>query len=126
MIQKIIAVAFGGSIGSVLRFLIFTYYDKTSSGNFPWATLIVNLAGSFIIGFLWGFFDKVFITTGIRLFIFVGLLGSFTTFSTFAFDVFSLGKDGDIKNILIYILATNIIGIALAFGGYYLSKQSIF
>ncbi len=122
MMQKILAVALGGSIGAVLRFLIFTYYDKISNTNFPWATLAVNLIGSLLIGFLWGFFDKIFISPGIRLFIFVGVLGSFTTFSTFAFDIFSMSKDGDIKNMIIYMVATNILGIALAFGGYYLSK----
>ena len=124
MIQKILAVALGGSIGAVIRFLIFTYYDKLSNQSFPWATLAVNLFGSFLIGLLWGIFDRVYVTPGIRLFLFVGILGSFTTFSTFAFDVFSMSKDGDIKNIIIYILATNIFGIALAFGGYYLSKIS--
>ncbi|MFK5855020.1 MAG: fluoride efflux transporter CrcB [Bacteroidota bacterium] len=124
MIHKILVVALGGSIGAVLRFLIFTFYDKLSNQNFPWATLAVNLIGSFMIGLLWGIFDKIYVTPGIRLFLFVGILGSFTTFSTFAFDVFSMSKEGDIKNIIIYILATNIFGIALAFGGYYLSKLS--
>ena len=124
MIQKILAVAFGGSIGAVIRFLIFTYYDKLSNQNSHWATLAVNLLGSFLIGLLWGIFDRVYVSPGIRLFIFVGLLGSFTTFSTFAFDVFSMSKSGDIKSLIIYILATNIFGVALAFGGYYLSKIS--
>ncbi len=122
MIQKILAVALGGSIGAVIRFLIFTYYDKLSNQSFPWATLAVNLVGSFLIGFLWGVFDKIYITPGIRLFIFIGILGSFTTFSTFAFEVFNMSKEGEIKNMIIYILATNIFGIALVFAGYYLSK----
>ena len=124
MIQKLLAVALGGSIGAVLRYLIFAYADKIKVHSFPWATLAVNLIGSFLIGLLWGIFDKIYITPGIRLFIFVGILGSFTTFSTFAFDVFSMSKEGEIKSIIIYILATNIFGIALAFGGYYLSKIS--
>ncbi len=122
MIQKILAVALGGSIGAVIRFLIFTYYDKLSNQSFPWATLAVNLVGSFLIGLLWGIFDRVYITPGIRLFIFIGILGSFTTFSTFAFEVFNMSKEGEIKNMIIYIIATNIFGIALAFAGYYLSK----
>jgi CrcB protein len=64
----------------------------------------------------------VYVSPGIRLFLFVGILGSFTTFSTFAFDVFSLTKGGEFKNMIIYILATNIFGIALAFVGYHISK----
>jgi len=122
MIQKILAVAFGGSIGAVLRFIIFLFYDKFNNQNFPWATLAVNLAGSFLIGLLWGLFDRVYVSAGMRLFLFVGILGSFTTFSTFAFDVFSLTKGGEIKNMILYMLATNIFGIALAFAGYQISK----
>jgi len=124
MIHKLLVVALGGSIGAVLRYLIFLISEKSYSQTFPWTTLVVNLIGSFVIGLLWGIFDKYYVSPGIRLFLFVGILGSFTTFSTFAFDVFSLGKDGSIKYLVIYILATNIFGIALAFGGYYLSKIS--
>lgn len=122
MIQKLLAVAFGGSIGAVLRYLIFLIYEKSHSHTFPWATLAVNLAGSFLIGLLWGVFDKFYVSPGMRLFLFIGILGSFTTFSAFAFDVLSLGKDGSVKYLILYISATNILGIALAFGGYYLSK----
>ncbi len=126
MIEKILVVAFGGSIGAVLRFLIFSLSDKISRNSFPWATLTVNLIGSFIIGLLWGVFDRIYISPGIRMLIFIGILGSFTTFSTFAFDIFSMSKDGNIRNIVIYILATNIFGIPLAFIGYYLSKVGSF
>lgn len=122
MIQKLLAVALGGSIGAVLRYLIFVIYEKSPSQTFPWATLAVNLIGAFLIGFLWGFLNKVYIAPGYRIFIFVGILGSFTTFSTFAFDIFNLSKEGNIKYIITYILATNILGISLAFIGYYISK----
>ena len=122
MIQKLLAVAFGGSIGAVLRYLIFLSYAQANTHSFPWGTLFVNLAGSFLIGLLWGVFDKFYVSPGIRLFLFVGILGSFTTFSTFAFDVFSLGKDGSFKYLIIYILTTNVVGISLAFIGYYISK----
>ena len=122
MIHKLLAVALGGSIGAVLRYLVFTIYEKSHSQTFPWATLAVNLTGSFLIGLLWGAFDKFYVSPGMRMFLFVGILGSFTTFSTFAFDVFSLGKDGSIKYLILYISATNILGITLAIGGFYLSK----
>ncbi len=123
MIEKIIAVGIGGSIGAILRYLIFIFFEKSNSHGFPWATLVVNLAGAFLIGFLWGAFTKYYVAPGYRLFIFVGILGSFTTFSTFAFDIFSLAREGSLKYIFTYILATNIIGISLAFAGYYISKM---
>jgi CrcB protein len=122
MILKLLSVAIGGSIGSVSRYLIYFYFERQHSSLFPWATLIVNLLGSFLIVFLWGYFDRVYIPTGFRLMIFIGLLGSFTTYSTFAFDIFSLFKDGEFKLLMVYLFGTNILAITFVFAGYYLSK----
>ncbi len=122
MIIKLLAVAFGGSIGAVLRFLIYEIIDARYHSDFPWATLTVNLLGSLVIGFLWGYFARTYVSPGMRLLIFVGILGSFTTFSTFAFDNFSLLKSGDYIYMTVYLLVTNFFGIALAIGGYLLSK----
>lgn len=123
MIIKLLAVAFGGSIGAVLRFLVYDLIESKYHSDFPWATLTVNLLGSLVIGFLWGYFARTFVSPGMRLLIFVGILGSFTTFSTFAFDNFSLLKSGEFTYMTIYFLATNVFGILLAIGGYLLSKS---
>ncbi len=119
---KLLAVAFGGSIGAVLRFLIYELIEAKYHSDFPWATLTVNLLGSLVIGFLWGYFARTYVSPGMRLLIFVGILGSFTTFSTFAFDNFSLIKSGDYIYMVSYLLTTNVFGISLAVGGYLLSK----
>lgn len=119
MITKLFAVAFGGGLGAILRYLIFFYFERFHKSVFPWPTLIVNLAGALLIGFLWGYFDKVYVSPGIRMFIFIGILGSFTTFSTFAFDILSMIHDGHFKNMVVYLLASNILGVGLAFLGYY-------
>jgi CrcB protein len=78
--------------------------------------------GSLIIGFLWGYFSKVYISPSMRMLIFVGILGSFTTFSTFAFDNFGLIRNGEFTLMTVYLLTTNILGIGLSIGGYMLSK----
>ena len=122
MIEKIAAVALGGSVGAVLRYLVFLMFSRTQEHAFPWYTLLVNLVGSFLIGLLWGFFDKFYVSPGLRLFIFIGVLGSFTTFSTLAFETFNMGRNGSIAYGLIYMVATNVLGISLAAAGYYLSK----
>ena len=119
MILKIIAVALGGSLGAVGRYLIYLYVDKFYNGMFPWATLLVNLLGAFLIGFLWGLFDKFYISPAMRTFLFIGILGSFTTFSTYAFDILSMTKDGEIKQMIFYVVTSNILGIGLAFAGFY-------
>jgi len=123
MLIKLLAVAFGGSVGAVLRFLFYEFIDSRHHSDFPWATLTVNLIGSLVIGFLWGYFTRNYVSPGVRLFIFVGVLGSFTTFSTFAFDNFSLLKSGELSLMTAYLLATNVLGISLSIGGYMLSKQ---
>ena len=122
MIVKLLAVAAGGSVGSVLRYLVFYWFERQHTHLFPWPTLIVNLTGAFLIGFLWGIFDRVYVTPGMRMLIFIGVLGSFTTFSTFAFDIFSLIRDGEMRLMVVYLLASNVLGIGLAVGGYYLSR----
>jgi CrcB protein len=122
MILKLLSVALGGSIGSVSRYLVYYYFEKQHSSLFPWATLIVNLLGSFLIGFLWGYFDKVYVPAGYRLMIFIGLLGSFTTYSTFAFDIFSLFREGEFKLLIVYLFGTNILAIGFVFAGYYFTR----
>jgi len=122
MIYKLLLLSVGGSLGTTLRFLIYSFFEKHQNTGFPWATFTVNTLGSFLIGFLWGFFANHYISPGLRMIIFVGFLGSFTTFSTFAFDNFSLIRDGEIKVMFFYLFTTNILGIGLAIGGYYISK----
>ncbi len=122
MIAKIAAIALGGSVGAVLRYAVYLLFGRAHEQAFPWHTILVNLVGSFLIGLLWGLFDRIYVSPGVRLFLFIGVLGSFTTFSTFAFETFNLGRGGNITYGLIYVLTTNIFGIGLAAGGYYLSK----
>lgn len=86
-----IAIAFGGALGSLARHAITLLVP---SQRFPWATVIVNISGCFVIGFLYG------LTTSRRLalpalgreFVFVGVLGGFTTFSTFGLDTLTLAQ----------------------------------
>lgn len=123
MISKLMAVAFGGSIGAVLRYLVFFYFERFHKSIFPWPTLIVNLTGAFLIGLLWGYFERYYVSPGLRMFIFIGVLGSFTTFSTFAFDTLSLIHDGHYRNMLLYVFGSNILGFGLAFLGFYLTAE---
>ncbi len=76
-----------------------------------------------IIGFLWGYSARTHVSPVLHLLIFVGIPGSLTTFSTFAFDNFSLLKSVEFTYRTIYFLATNVFGILLATGEYPLSKS---
>ena len=119
---KIAFIMLGGGLGATFRHLVCTALNQTGT-SFPAGTLTANLVGSFLIGLLWCFLEEVKLNPEIRLFIFTGFLGGFTTFSTFAKDAVELFKAGEWKPALVYVGASNILGILLVFGGYALAKQ---
>ncbi|MEL0232088.1 MAG: fluoride efflux transporter CrcB [Hyphomicrobiales bacterium] len=88
---NILYVGLGGFIGSILRYLVFLSSNHLLGSNLPYSTIIVNIVGSFFIGFLYQFFNNYFfISESTKLLLTVGLLGGFTTFSTFSIDAFIL------------------------------------
>lgn len=123
--QALLPLIAGGAIGTVARFAVYQLADRYLNQSFPWGTLLVNLAGSFLIGLLWSYFDKLNMVPAMRIFLFIGILGSFTTFSTFAFDNLNLLQEGAFRIVLLNIFLHNVLGIGLCFGGYYAMKLSI-
>ena len=108
----------GGALGSLLRYLTSMFIQRSTSEFFPWGTLAVNLIGAFFIGMLWCIIGTSNNHPDLRFFFITGLLGGFTTFSIFSFECMDLLKAGAIKYAFLYILASNIGGITLAFFGY--------
>lgn len=122
---KFVLLATGGAIGTLLRYSLSGLTYKVIDGIFPWGTLFVNLTGSLAIGLLWGVFEMENLSPNMRNFIFVGVLGGFTTFSTFTLESFNLFRDGEIKLALSNLFISNILGIVLVFAGFLLSKYII-
>lgn len=122
---KLIVLAAGGAIGTILRYSVSGMTHRFFDSTFPWGTLSVNLAGSFVIGLLWGFFEAADLSPNARNFIFIGILGGFTTFSTFALENMNLFRDGEIRLAISNLLASNILGIVLVFAGFFISKYLI-
>jgi CrcB protein len=120
---KLLAIMAGGSIGAACRHGMFVVVQRWSGSAFPAGTLAVNLLGSFMIGFLWYIFDKPHWSQEMRLFLFTGLLGGFTTFSTFTRETFQFFKLGDWKSAVTYVTLSNVLGITLVFVGYLLCKR---
>lgn len=118
-------VASGGAVGALLRYVISGLVYRFTSGVFPLGTLVINLAGSLIIGFLWGIFEVTAVSQNTRLFLFMGILGSFTTFSTFSLESFNLFRDGEYSLMLWNISLSVILGIVFVFTGYLSARYLI-
>lgn len=118
-LDSVIFVALGGALGSVSRYLLGTWTQTLSKSiDFPYGTLTVNLIGCFLIGVL----SQLAETRGAfpaesRAFIFIGILGGFTTFSSFGNDTINLFRDGEMLNALVNIGANVIVGLLLVWLG---------
>ena len=112
-------VALGGALGSAFRYFVGTGVQSLSKSiDFPYGILVVNLLGCFLIGFLAQLAEaRGAFTSEARLFVFIGILGGFTTFSSFANDTVNLMRDGEWLNSLANIGANVILGLILVWLG---------
>lgn len=121
--RNILLVALGGGIGSVLRYALSMAVQRNMSVTFPWGTLVVNILGCLVIGFLYGQSDKSFlISSDWRLFLMVGLCGGFTTFSAFSGEGFSLLQGGEVFSYFLYTGFSIFLGILAVYLGYTISN----
>lgn len=120
--MKFLYLAAGGGIGAILRYLVSIYSIKHMAYGLPIGTLIVNLIGSFLIGFAFVFLGREQIAMNLKIFLFIGIFGSFTTFSTYMFESLEMFKNGMHKIAFLYIAASNIIGLLFVYMGFYLGE----
>lgn len=93
---NLLAIAIGGALGSVARYGFATLVYRVTSPVFPFGTFAVNVAGCVLFGLIIGLADhRVALTPAARAFLLIGLLGGFTTFSTYAFESVQLLRDGE-------------------------------
>ena len=120
--MKLFVAAFGGALGTLCRYAIGEITKKLFHVGFPWGTLFVNGIGSFVIGFLWGtqWFHND--SSTLKTFVFIGILGGFTTFSSFSLDTLNLFRNNQPLTAILNIAANNLMGLSLAALGYWLSN----
>jgi CrcB protein len=111
-------VFIGGGMGAMFRYLLAGWIYRVIGSDFPYGTLVVNILGCFVIGlFLTMAEDRFLISPSVRTFVAVGVIGGFTTFSTFNFETLELLKDGAISLALLNIGASVGIGLSATWVG---------
>lgn len=123
MIKTMLIAGLGGFVGTCMRFLTGKLCNLLVVGTFPLGTFAVNIVGSFIIGLLFGAAERTHaITPAISALLITGFCGGFTTFSSFADDIYLLLQNRHYLTLAIYAGGTIVLGIALVWAGRTLMK----
>ena len=121
---NLLLVMLGGAIGAGLRHLAGGVALARLGPGFPWATLFVNLGGGLLIGLLTGWFVRAGANEAMRLFLGVGILGGFTTFSAFSLETFLMVERGELGIAAAYVGISVIGSVALLFAGLWLMRAA--
>ena len=118
------AIAFFGILGCWARFAQTNLVQTVYGREFPYATMSINVMGSFIMGFLFvETLERLTIAPALRTGILTGFIGGYTTFSTFEMETLLLAEGGQILKAAIYLLLSVILGLLAAFGGAYIARN---
>ena len=122
--KLLLSIAAGGAFGAVGRYVVMTYVGLWLGGHFPYATLAVNLIGSFILGVLIEYMTHAWAPAEeIRAFLVIGMLGAFTTFSTFSMDLYKLMEKGNAIGTGLYVTGSVLLCVFGYFLGATLMRQ---
>jgi CrcB protein len=121
---QVLAIAAGGALGALLRYWTSTAVHGRLGQAFPWGTLTVNVLGSLLMGFLYiWLLERLTAGPAMRAFLMIGMLGAFTTFSTFSVETLNLVESGHLGKAAVNILASVIICITAAGLGVFAARQ---
>ena len=124
--RLVLAVALGSAAGGVARFLLSAWLEQRTTSSFPYATLLVNLSGSLLLGFLatWTY-ETVGVPAELRALLTTGLCGGFTTFSTFSLETVALAEEGALGRAALYVALSVVLCVIGAYGGVMGARQLV-
>jgi len=123
-IRNFLIIGLGGFFGSIFRYFISgVVHQFLQSSAFPYGSIFVNITGCFFIGLSNGLVDfRQMLTPELRMFLMIGLLGGFTTFSTFGYETMSLVREGEFFSACANVLIQVLIGLLAVWLGYGITK----
>ena len=122
--ESYLIVMLGGAAGSLVRFVVGSAVMSRTGGRFPWGTILINITGSFLIGFLMTWLtERLTPHPNLRLLLVVGFLGGYTTFSSFEWETFTLVRDGARWLGLINVVGSVVFGYAAVWLGSIVAKK---
>jgi fluoride exporter len=118
-VTKVLLVLLGGAVGTGCRYWLSTFvYSVVEKPSFPYANFIINVSGSFIIGILAELFEaRVLVSPTMRAALLTGMLGGYTTFSSFSLETFSLLRDGETWLALVNAFGSVLLGLVAVWMG---------
>lgn len=121
--HKTILIAVAGLVGTLMRYWLSGYVAKQYGETFPWGTMAVNLIGCLLAGAVFYLAEeRLLLSPTLRTMIMIGLLGGFTTFSSFGLQTFTLLRDGEIVLALLNVTTSNILGVFMVWLGYVVGR----
>lgn len=121
--MSIVYVAFGGALGAVLRFAVSGMALRSMGASFPWGTLAVNVLGSFVAGLLWAILGQTVGQQRLNALFAIGMMGAFTTFSTFSVESLRLFEESGLQPALINVAANNLGALLAVIAGVWVGRS---
>ncbi len=115
--MSIVYVALGGAIGAAARYLVSDWMASWLGPDFPWGTFFANISGSFLIGIVLVLVEGGSLPAGARLFLAVGILGGYTTFSSFSYESLNLLTNSGVLLTLLNTLGQLVLGLIFVYFG---------
>lgn len=120
--NSVVWVALGGAIGSVLRYVVAQWIGVREAPQFPWHTFSINVLGCMLIGVVWALVEKYNCVPALRFFLMTGILGGFTTFSSFGLETMQLIQSKAYLTAFSYVALSSVIGIVMVLAAYQIAS----